>query len=55
MDNVTLLESEISEVMQRSLNGEMSEADAATTIILLQAEVIRLLREEAREGERRAA
>lgn len=32
---------EIRAIMQRSLNGEMNEADAARTIILLQREFIR--------------
>lgn len=46
-------EAEIRDIMQRSLNGEMNEADAARTIILLQRELIAEL--SATEGEEKRA
>jgi hypothetical protein len=47
-------EAEIRDIMQRSLNGEMNEADAARTIILLQRALIAELAKDGQE-ERKAA
>lgn len=46
---------EIRDIMQASLNGEISDFDAARTIILLQREFINAMAKEGQEDEKVAA